>query len=508
MIKDKTWLNVGLLLVLLGISVVSFAQRPVSPIGDGPWYYRTYEEGMGIKVSVVTQDLFHPWSMVFLPGFSTDSRPVGDVLITEREGRIRLLRSGQLQAESVADLTDLQVDQLFDIVLHPDFAENGYIYITYMKKGTRPGGDGDYWATTAVARGTWDGNRITGLREIFAATDGWSENRGGDAIDAIFAPDGTLLIASSHRRDPDTPQSLGSHIGKVLRLTDDGGAPLDNPFIGMEGAKREIYSYGHRTIMGLTIHPETGEIWEAENGPQGGDEVNILRPGGNFGWPVVTYGREYDGGLASSRPWREDMIQPELFWVPSITLSSLTFYTGDKLSAWRNNLFVGAMTTGRLPGTGHIERIVFNEKGEIRREELLNDLHQRIRNIQQGPDGYLYLLTDENDGVLLKIEEATGIESIVLTGSEGAASSVGATEGPNLFPGSDCAACHQVERKTVGPSYKDIAREYENTPAVIDMLARKIIAGGEGNWGEVLMPAHNEINMAQARTMVERILNL
>jgi glucose/arabinose dehydrogenase len=222
----------------------------------------------------------------------------------------------------------------------------------------------------------------------------------------VFAPDGKLFFASSHRESQEGPQDLRSDIGKILRLNDDGTIPKDNPFVGQPDRKPEIYSYGHRTILGLTIQPRTGLLWETENGPQGGDEVNIIRPGLNYGWPVVTYGREYNGKKASETPWRKDMEEPELFWVPSITASGMTFYTGDKFPAWTGNLFVGAMTLARLPNTGHVQRIVFNENGEQRREMLLTDLKQRIRDIRLGPDGLLYLLTDENDGALVRIEPA------------------------------------------------------------------------------------------------------
>jgi glucose/arabinose dehydrogenase len=163
---------------------------------------------------------------------------------------------------------------------------------------------------------------------------------------------------------------------------------------------------GHRTMLGLTIHPETGQLWETENGPQGGYEVNVIRPGLNYGWPLVTYGRDYDGKKASPTPWRDDMEPPELFWVPSVTASGIAFYSGDKIPAWKGNLFLGAMTVGRIGGTGNLQRVAFNENGEQRRETLLSDLHQRIRDVRQGPDGLLYLLTDENAGAVLKIEPA------------------------------------------------------------------------------------------------------
>ena len=195
-------------------------------------------------------------------------------------------------------------------------------------------------------------------------------------------------------------------VGKILRLNDDGTIPKDNPFIGKAGYRPEIYSIGHRTVLGLAFHPTTGALWETENGPQGGDEVNVIQAGKNYGWPLVTYGHDYDGTPLNEREARPDMVLPKLFWVPSITTSGIAFYTSDQIPAWKNNLFVGSMTVGRIGGTGHLERIVFNEKGEQRRESLLVDLHQRIRDVRQGPDGLLYLLTDEEAGAILKIEPA------------------------------------------------------------------------------------------------------
>jgi len=371
--------------------------RTAPALGAGPWIYDTAERNTKIKLSVVTKGLSHPWGIAFLPD--------GGMLVTERPGRLRLLRNGVLEPQPVADLSKLSVDQLFDIALHPKFAQNGFVYLTYMKKGPRPDGSKGYYATTALARGKFDGKMLNNVADVFVA-DAWNPNQGSDASRVFFGPDGTLYWSSSHRRDPQAPQSANSHIGKILRLNDDGSVPKDNPFVGQPGRKPEIFTMGHRTVLGLTVHPVTGAIWETENGPQGGDEVNILRAGRNYGWPVVTYGRDYDGKKVSPTPWRDDMEAPELFWVPSITASGITFYTGDKFPAWKNNLFVGSMTVGRISGTGHVQRIAFNENGEQKREQLFNDLHQRIRDVRQGPDGFLYLLTDENEGAVLRIEPA------------------------------------------------------------------------------------------------------
>jgi glucose/arabinose dehydrogenase len=195
--------------------------------------------------------------------------------------------------------------------------------------------------------------------------------------------------------------------GKVLRLKDDGTVPPDNPFVGRSGYRPEIFTMGHRNPLGLMVHPDTGAIWEDEDGPNGGDEVNILLPGRNYGWPVVSNGRFYAGPRVTEKPWQEGMENPLVFWVPSIAISGIAFYNGDRFPNWKGNLFVGGMRQGEIPGTGHMQRIVFNDKTEeIRREPMLVELRQRIRDIRQGPDGLLYILTEENEAALLKIEPA------------------------------------------------------------------------------------------------------
>ncbi len=380
--------------IVLILAAVAWAQPQTYPLGAGPWNYTTYEKNTKIRVSVVTKGLSHPWSLAFLPN--------GDVLITERPGRLRLLHNGVLEPEPIAGISGLSIDQLFDVALHPEFAKNGFVYLTYIKKGKAPDGKNGYWATTALARGKFDGKALTGVQDVFVA-DAWQPLNGGDGSRVVFGPDGKMYFSSSHRRNPDAPQDLSSDVGKILRLNDDGTIPKDNPFVGKTGAKPEIYSLGHRTVLGLTFKPGTNELWETENGPQGGDEVNVIKAGKNYGWPLVTYGRDYDGKRLPG-PSRDGFEPPELFWVPSVTASGILFYSGDKIPAWKGNLFLGSMTVGRLPGTGNLQRIVFNVNGEQRRESLLTDLHQRIRDVRQGPDGLLYLLTDENDGALLKIE--------------------------------------------------------------------------------------------------------
>jgi glucose/arabinose dehydrogenase len=330
--------------------------------------------------------------------------PDRQLLITERGGDFRLLDNSRHLSEPLAGLPDLGIDQLFDVALHPDFSRNGLIYFTYMKQAPRPDGSDGYWATTALARGRLAGGRLEGVADVFLA-DAWRPLSGGDASRIVFAPDGTLFMSSSHRREPEGPQDPSNHVGSILRLNADGSAAADNPFVGRAGFLPEIYSFGHRTVLGLTFHPVTGALWEVEQGPQGGDEVNVIEPGKNYGWPLVTYGIDYDGTRVAETPWREGFVPPKIFWVPSVATSGMSFYTGEAIPAWQGNLFVGAMTVGRLPRTGRLERIVFADNGgELRRESLFGDLHQRIRDVRQGPDGLLYLLTAENDGALLVVE--------------------------------------------------------------------------------------------------------
>jgi glucose/arabinose dehydrogenase len=209
----------------------------------------------------------------------------------------------------------------------------------------------------------------------------------------------TAGTTGARAQDPADPA------GKILRLRDDGTAPADNPFVGRAGYLPEMYSLGHRNPMGLAFHPETGELWAAEHGPQGGDEVNVILPGRDYGWPVVSYGREYTGRRVTEVPWREGIEPPAIVWLPSVSPSGMIFYTAERFPAWRGNLFVGALMVGRVERTGRLERIVLNEAGqEIRRESILSELRQRIRDVRQGPDGLIYLLTDEDDGALLRIE--------------------------------------------------------------------------------------------------------
>ena len=401
------------LVTVVGVALVSVAsaQRGANTLGDGPWTYTTAERGTRIQVSVVTRGLTRPWSIAWLPN--------GDMLITERPGRLRIVRNGVLDPTPIAGVPAVQAggtSGLLDVALHPTFAANNLVDLSYNVSKPAPAGAAGAAAggrggepmvySTAVARGRFDGKALVDVKPIYVA-EPWAELSGGDAARLLFAPDGTLFVSSSHHRDLEAPQDPASDIGKILRINDDGSIPRDNPFVGRAGHRPAIYSIGHRTVLGLALHPTTGALWETENGPQGGDEVNVIQAGKNYGWPIVTYGHDYDGTPLNERPMVPNTVLPKVFWVPSITTSGLAFYNHDRIPAWKGNLFVGSMNMGRVPGTGHLQRIVFNDKGEQRREMLLTDLRQRIRDVRQGPDGLLYLLTDEDAGALLRIEPAS-----------------------------------------------------------------------------------------------------
>ena len=357
-----------------------------------------------IRVVPITAGLSHPWGLAFLRN--------GDILVTERNaGTLRVIRDGVLDPRPIPGVPEVytrtQLAGLMDIAVHPE--DDRLVYLTYSKPAQHNGRLG---ATVALARGRFDGAALTEVRDLFVA-DPWGATTAAARI--VFGPDGMLYMtvggAFSERRP--LAQDPNAHAGKVLRLRDDGSVPADNPFVGRAGYKPEIYSLGHRNQQGLAIHPETGALWAHDHGVQGGDEANVILAGRNYGWPDVSYSREYAGARVAERPWREGTERPVVFWAPSIAPSGMTFYTGNHFPAWRGNLFVGAMTTGTIQGTGHLERIVLNRNGEeLRREWLLADLRQRIRDVRQGPDGFLYVLTDEDDAVLLRIEPAHAITGL------------------------------------------------------------------------------------------------
>lgn len=388
----RSFHNIGIF--LLGFIAVAQTQAqpvgiPVPALRGGPWIFETAEQP-SIRVSIVAADLSHPWAMAFLPN--------GDMLITERPGRLRIRRDGVLDPQPIPGLPEIRTEGnggLQDIALHPDFANNGLVYLTYSK----PMENG--WGAPALAVGRLENDALIDVRDL-VVTEAYEGNSGLNSRIA-FGSDGYLYMSTGGNIE-NTAQDLMSLRGKVLRLEDDGSVPPDNPFLN-RAARPEIFTYGHRNALGLMRHPVTGQMWLHENGPNGGDELNILVPGANYGWPVVSFGREYSGDRISEYPTREGLESPLLVWLPAIAASGMAIYTGDRFPAWRGNLFVGSLRQGGINGTGHLQRIVFNEEyEELRRESLLTDLRQRIRDVRQGPDGLLYLLTDEENGALLRIE--------------------------------------------------------------------------------------------------------
>ena len=365
--------------------------RAAPPLPDFPQVYQTME--YAIQVDKVADGLSNPWGMAFLPD--------GDMLVTERAGKLRLISSGELDPlpiSGVPDVTITVLGGLLDVELHPDFASNRTLYLSYSK-----GHEDGERSTTAIARAYLNANTLVGLQDIFVANS-WSSSPTNFGGRMAFDDEGYLYMTIGERQEEYRAQDLMDHGGKVIRLNADGSVPNDNPFIGRENVLPEIYALGIRSPQGLAFHPDTGELWENEHGPLGGDEVNIIKAGANYGWPLATFGIDYDGAVISEDTELENMESPFMFWVPSIAISGISFYTGDAFPWWQGNAFVGAMVMGRTPMTGHIQRIVFSEDGQpLNREPILLPLQQRIRLVEEGPDGFLYVLTDQNPGAVLRI---------------------------------------------------------------------------------------------------------
>lgn len=372
---------------LLGMLNISCAEQagPAPISGDVP-------EAGGWRAEVVVEGLSHPWSIAWLPD--------GSALVTERPGRLRLIRDGRLDPKPIAGLPQVSAigqGGLLDIALHPDFADNRLVYLT-MAVGSSEAN------RTALVRGRLEDHALRDARIIFQNADAKS---GGQHFGSrlVWLPDKSLLMSIGDGGNPpirfgdgnirNQAQNLGTHFGKVLRLKDDGTPPPDNPFVNRPGAKPEIWTLGHRNIQGLTRHPLNGRIWANEHGSRGGDELNVLERGRNYGWPVVTYSFEYWGPKISDETHRPGIADPQLVWTPSKAPSGLTFYTGDVYPRWKGDLFSGALKFGQ------IRRIDLDGDRIVGEEKLT--FGRRVRDVRQGPDGYLYVLTDEDDGALLKI---------------------------------------------------------------------------------------------------------
>jgi aldose sugar dehydrogenase len=365
----------------------SFQRVPALPFPDAPQQLEM--SGTKYRVVPVVKGLTNPWSIAFLPN--------GDMLVTERPGRLRIVRKGTLDPQPITGVPEVWATGqggLLEVLPHPSFATNQLLYLTYSKP-CKEGG-----ATTALFRGRFDGKALTDARDLFVA-DNCNTGNPHFGSKLAFARDGMLFMTIGERGDRNRAQNTNIHGGKILRLKEDGTVPPDNPFVGKDGYKPEIFTYGHRNPQGLAFHPETGALWDNEHGPQGGDELNIIQAGKNYGWPIGSYGREYapDGAPISPHPWKEGVEEPVLVWLPSIGISGLLFYTGDKFPQWKNHIFVGGMSGLAL------HRIAFNEKGGLLgREALLTESRQRIRDVRQGPDGHIYVAVDATPGGVLRIE--------------------------------------------------------------------------------------------------------
>ena len=345
-----------------------------------------------VRVNVLTQGLEHPWSLAFLPD--------GRMLVTERPGRLRYVSAdGELDPTPISGLPPEVAAAgqggLHDVVLHPRFPSNRLVYIAYAgRTGRRLG--------TELARGRLDGHRLADVEVLFRALP---KSRGGRHFGGrvVFVGNGHVFLTLGDRGDRPRAQDLGDHAGSIIRLTEDGGVPPDNPFVSVSGALPEIFSLGNRNVQGAAMNPWTGELWAHEHGPQGGDEVNVIRSGVNYGWPIITYGRNYGiGTRIGEGTHKEGIAQPLHQWTPSIAPSGMAFYDGDRFPGWRGNLLVGALKFRLL------SRLELDGERVVHEERMLVDAIGRIRDVRVGPDGYVYLLSDAPNGVIARLEPEGG----------------------------------------------------------------------------------------------------
>jgi len=373
-----------LFLALLATSLWSCSKNEQSEQTEEPFTGEVIEsEKQKFGIETITDKLANPWGIAFLPD--------GRILITEREGEIRIVKEGKLLEEKITNVPDVYAQGqggLMDIKLHPDYATNGWIYLTYSKPG--PGGGG-----TTVARAKLNGNNLVDVEELFSAQPFTSSGvHFGSRI--VFDRNGYIFFTSGERGTKENAQTLTNHLGKVLRLHEDGRVPTDNPFVGTAGAKPEIWSYGHRNPQGLVYDVTTQTLWDAEHGPMGGDELNLVGKGKNYGWPVITYGRNYDGTPITDITEKEGMEQPVYYWVPSIAMCGMTRVSGDKYPGWKSNFLIGALALT------HVARVELDAQGKFVKQEKLLDRIGRVRAVEQSPEGYIYLVT-ESPGKLVRL---------------------------------------------------------------------------------------------------------
>ena len=394
----KKLLGASLVVVLAGCSVAENSTSAQSTANSSPNSPLLSDNEVavaeGFRTRTVLQGLERPWGMAWLPD--------GSILITERPGKLRIVRNGKLDLEPIPGVPEVfAVNQggLMDISLHPDFEQNRLVYFTYSQ-GTNQANH------TRVARATFDGTSLQNWSDIFEVTPTKSDGQHfGSRI--VWLPDNTMLVAFGDGGNPpiqlngeyirNQAQNLGSHLGSVVRINDDGSIPQDNPFVNDSNAEPAIWSYGHRNIQGMTIEPTTNRVWSHEHGSRGGDELNLMEVGQNYGWPEVSYSDEYTGGRVAEISSRPDVPEPKVVWTPSIAPSGLAFYGSDRFSRWQGDLFVGGLVSH------DVRCIDLDEEGNVLGEESIF-IGQRVRDVRQSPDGGLYVLTDEQNGSLISIE--------------------------------------------------------------------------------------------------------
>ena len=367
--------------------VYLIAVAALLPLAAAAQTHRSSEHAF--RVVKVAEGLEQPWSLAFLPD--------GRMLVTEKAGRLRIVAKGKLEPEPVAGVPEVTVHGqggLHDVALHPEFAKNSLVYLAYAAKGS----DG---VGTELARGRLVGHRLEGVEVLFRQSPkGRAGQHFGGRI--VFDREGFVYLTLGDRGERDRAQRPDDHAGSVIRLHDDGRVPKDNPFVGRAGWKPEKFTLGNRNMQGAALHPQTGALWTHEHGPQGGDEVNVMRSGLNYGWPVITYGVNYGFGTKIGEGTQKaGMQQPLHYWVPSIAPSGMAFYAGDKFPRWKGDLFVGALRDRMLV------RLKLDGEKVVSEERLLNGALGRIRDVRVGPDGFIYLLTDEAQGVLARLEPVT-----------------------------------------------------------------------------------------------------
>jgi aldose sugar dehydrogenase len=344
-----------------------------------------------VRAETIASGLDHPWGFAFLPD--------GRVIVTERPGNVRIIdKSGKVSAPLAGAPAVFASGQggMLDVALDPSFAQNRTIYLSFAEPG--PNGT----AGTAVARARLAENRLEDVHVIYRQ-EPKVQSGGHFGSRIVFRGDGTLFVTQGDRFNyRERAQELSSGLGKVVRINSDGSIPRDNPFVGRGDVRPEIWSYGHRNQQAATLHPETGQLWTVEHGAAGGDELNHPEAGKNYGWPVITYGRDYNGRRIGEGAVKAGMEQPVYYWDPVIAPSGMIVYTGDRYPGWKGSFLIGSMTPGALV------RLTMNGGAVAAEERYLGDLRERIRDVQQGPDGYVYLITDASNGRLLRVVPASG----------------------------------------------------------------------------------------------------